>query len=129
LRLARLLDIQLTVSNHDFPYTMSCKDLIGVHMLSKNNPNLFLQFVVNVLSIVGANILYKLFPMGCAFDLLQTFDHSQTHLCQDWYTYLSLLHWLSQYNYDLVLNRVHRDWHHHDRVHRDRCFFLLYRSS
>jgi hypothetical protein len=43
---------------------MSCKDIIGVHKLSENNPNLVLQFIVNILSIVGANILYKLFPLG-----------------------------------------------------------------
>jgi hypothetical protein len=62
LILSSLLNIQLTISNHDFPHTMSCKDTVGVRRLSENDPNLLLQFVVNILSIVGANILYKIFP-------------------------------------------------------------------
>jgi hypothetical protein len=62
LDLSSLLNIQLTISNHDLPHTISCKDIVGVHRLSENDPNLVLQFVVNILSIVGANILHKLFP-------------------------------------------------------------------
>jgi hypothetical protein len=32
-----------------------------VHRLGENDPNLVLKFAVNILSIVGANILYNLF--------------------------------------------------------------------
>jgi hypothetical protein len=41
--------------------------------------------------------------MKCEFGLLQTSDSSQTNWCQDWYKYLSLLHWQSQYSSGLVL--------------------------
>jgi hypothetical protein len=33
LGLSSLLNIQLTILNHDFPHTMYCKDIIGVHRL------------------------------------------------------------------------------------------------
>jgi hypothetical protein len=57
------MNIQLNISNHDFLHTMSCKDIMGVHRLSENNPHLVLQFIVNILSIVGATIMYKLLPL------------------------------------------------------------------
>jgi hypothetical protein len=41
---------------------MSDQDIIHVYNIDENNSNFVLQFVVTVLSIVGANILHKLFP-------------------------------------------------------------------